>query len=245
MRRIGLCLTTLFMLVTLSFGAPPSVSLPSEIEVSAGRIVQLDPKPKDVTKAIWSVKYGVDADGKLIKVNSVDLVPVCEGNQAFFASKISGKYVVSLTVWNTDGIAQVETTLVVMNGEANPSPEPGPKPKPGPDPAPNKVSKVYIAVLRDPANVSPELAGVLADTQFWKDLTIGGSDWDFFTFDSKDAEKNGYLTQAKKVAGNENELKVPTIVILNLDEPKGKVLKVEKMPTSKDEIKKLVESIRK
>ncbi len=246
MRRIGLGLTAFFMAVAVAFGAPPSVSLPSEIEISGGRIVQLDPKGKDVEKSIWSVKYGVDNDGKLIKVSQVDLVPVCDGNQAFFASKFVGRYVISLTAWNKEGITQLETTVVVTTGEVNPSPEPGPKPKP--DPNPNKVSKVYIAVLRDPGNVNPELAAVLADTQYWKDLTVNGSDWDFFTFDSKDAERNGYLTQAKKIDGNQTELKVPVIIILNLDEPKGKVLKVEKLPTgpnAKEEIKKLVEGVKK
>ncbi len=248
MRRIGYSLAAMIMSVGIVFGSPPSVTLPSEIEVVAGRIVQLDPKPKDVEKSIWAIKYGVDADGKVIKVSQVDLVPVCEGNQAFFASKFNGKFAVSLTVWNKEGITQIETTIVVTNGEVVPDDGGKPKPKPNPEPTPTKVSKVYIAVMRDPANVGPELASVLSDTQYWKDLTQNGSDWDFFTFTSKDAEEKGYLKQAKSVKGNETEFKIPVIVVLDNDKNVGKVLKVEALPTgstAKDDIKKLIEGVKK
>ncbi len=248
MRRIGLSLTALIVMIGVAFGAPPSVSLPSEIPISAGRIIQLDPKPKDVEKSIWTIKYGVGDDGKLIKTGQVDLIPVCDGNTAFFASKYNGKYAISLTVWNKEGVTQIETTIVVTNGDnQEDKTDPNPNPNPTP-PNPNKVSKVYIAVVRDPTNVGPSLAAVLADTKFWEDLTVGGSDWDFFTFTSKDAENKGYLKEAKKITGNETEFKVPVIVILDNDKVPGKVLKTAVLPmgiSAKEDIKKLISEVKK
>lgn len=129
------------------------------------------------------------------------------------------------------------------DGKVIPNPDDG-KTIPNP-PNPNKVDQVYVAVIYNTADITPALSKVVGDTQFWNDLTAGGSDWDGYPHNSAEAEKKGYIKALEKVQAGATSY-VPGILVLNKEN--GKVLKAEKLPIgadAKDLIKKLVAEVRK
>ena len=219
--------------------APPVISVPTQPEVKAGRILTIEPKG-EYDQARWRLQYGVSTDGRLVKPTSVDLVPICAGKSAHFASVTPGEYVVLLTVWNKDGISDMEVRITVTGAEPAPAP-PGPGPGPGPAPGPT-AKRIYVAVIRDSAAITPALAGVIGDTKFMNDAVGPGSDWDAFDSTSAEADKKGYLNQAKKIQPTGTGGWVPTLLVLDRDT--GKVLSVTAFPASKDAFKAAVDALK-
>lgn len=142
-----------------------------------------------------------------------------------------GRMYISIAGWKPD------------DGKVIPNPDEG-KINP-PVPNPNKVDQVYLAVIYDTANITPSLSKIVGDTQFWNDLTAGGSDWDGYPHNSADAEKKGYIKALEKIQAGATSY-VPGILILNKEN--GKLLKAEKLPVgadAKELIKKLVAEVKK
>jgi hypothetical protein len=139
------------------------------------------------------------------------------------------------------------TLFIITVGEAGPPPGPGPTPMPPPDPKPPAPgSKLYIAVVRDPGQISPQIAAILGDTTYWNFLKTTGNEWDFYTnavpagLDPAEAKRRqGFIDAAKPVQdAAKSPTYVPTIIVAEM--ATGRVLKAAPLPITKAAINELL-----
>ena len=225
------------------FAAPPTLTLPKDAQAKIGRLTELEAKG-DFKASTWTVKYGVDEAGKLVKPSAVDLKVVCDGKTAYFATMTPGEYVITVTAWNPEGLIQADA-IVTVTGQITPTPPVPPTPPipPTPPVPPAPTAKnLYVAIIRDTMTVTPAIAAVIGDTPFWDELMKGGSDWDLWASNSEIAATKGYIKQAQ-IVQEAGKPFVPVMVILNRDT--AKVVKVVKLPETKDGVKAVIEGVRK
>lgn len=211
--------------------AEPTLELPKDATVRPGRLLKVEPKG-DFEQCRWRLMYGVTPDGKLVKPSEVDLLPVDGGRAAVFAAVPAGEYAVTATAWNKDGVADA-VMVISVRGD-------GPKPPPDDDRQPAGRT-LYLAVVRDPGQVTPAQAAVLGDTAFLTAAVGPGGDWDAFDHTSQLADRKGYLTQASAVQTAGSPYRAAAVV---LDGKTGKVLTVAPLPDTKEGLQALLKRAR-
>ena len=189
--------------------------LPAVVKITPGKPVTVEAGRKcvlvaDTTakKVTWKVPSGVDAeslDGKRMAVWGNP------GGYQFIAMIPAG-----------DDVLDTEIILTVTG------PRPPPDPDPKPDPVPTS-SLVYIAVIRDPGQVTPTMANLIGDTKFWDSLKTAGHEWDFYAHTSPEAIERGYIDVAKKVQTGNGY----TATMIVMDKKTGKVLTTVQLPANK------------
>ena len=116
-----------------------------------------------------------------------------------------------------------------------PDPKPDPKPDPDPKPKPGPVSgPVWVIVVEQNADRTPETAKVLNDTAGWVEIgkLPGVAGWRFYDLDSPDTKRLRYdLLAAEQKKGYP--------VVLVLDE-RGKLLRSEKLPADTAGVRDIV-----
>lgn len=120
-------------------------------------------------------------------------------------------------------------TLTVMgNGPNPPPPDPDPKPDPKPEPVP--TGKVFVAVVEDAMNRSPDASIVLGALIGWHSWLDKGNTYRFY--DQSTGESKG-----KKAMADSEGLPVPYMVIYN---EKGEKLRAAPLPTTFAKLKEVL-----
>lgn len=102
-----------------------------------------------------------------------------------------------------------------------------PPPDPTPGPTPPTASKLFLSVVEDAPNRTPETAIVLNAMSMWNQFRVDGHDWRFF--DLRSSETKGKKAIADALKAN---IPPPALVVSDLDT--GKVLTVVKLPSVAD-----------
>lgn len=119
-------------------------------------------------------------------------------------------------------------------GEKGDKGEPGAAPTPPPVP-PVTAKLVYLAIVRDPRQVTPEQAAVLTNTPFWDSLKTAGHEWDVFANDSPEAVAKGLVKAANGLQEFGKPYVASLVVLANMGvghPDHGKLLKVVPLPTT-------------
>lgn len=125
--------------------------------------------------------------------------------------------------------------------------EPGAGPTP-PIPQPVTAKLVYLAIVRDPRQVTPEQAAVLTNTPFWDGLKTMGHEWDIFANDSPDAVAKGLVKAASsvQVAGQPYVASLVILANMGVGHPDhGKLLRVVPLPTTTAGVAEVVKEVTK
>lgn len=205
---------TLALLTTVALAADP-------VTVPEGKFADIKTAAPKGTSVVWRV-YPPPAQ------RAPDLAP----GRLIFAGKPGTTYLATaITIDFAKQTVTEDEFEVRFVGKANPdpwpgpSPEPKPDPKPGPDPAPPPVTgTVFLVVVEESSNRTPELARVLNDTAFWVGLNSRDVAWRMYDMDSADVVRLGYLPHANKVG-------VPAVLTLDKS---GKVLDVRRLTATAD-----------
>ena len=116
----------------------------------------------------------------------------------------------------------------------DPIPPPGPGPGPGPKPPDPVSDTVFIAIIEDVLNRTPDTAIVMNATAGWVDLTKNGSS--FRAYHIETGEVNG-----KKAIQDAAGLSLPAMVVY--DKPGGKVLRAIPLPLTFDGVKRVISEL--
>jgi hypothetical protein len=124
--------------------------------------------------------------------------------------------------------------LNVMGIAPIPPPGPGPGPGPGPKPPDPVSDAVFIAVVEDVLNRTPDAAIVMNAMAGWVDLAKDGSS--FRSYHIETGEVNG-----KKAIQDAAGLGLPAMVVY--DKPGGKVLRAMPLPLTFDGVKRVISEL--
>jgi hypothetical protein len=184
---------------------------------------------EDGAKLNWDVtSVGVGDDGNP-EIVDVDMETI---NGELWFTGPPGKYLVKLWA-NGKAVTTAKKTINITESKRKPKPNPNPQPGPNPNPPnPDKVDSLYVVVIKDANNISPNVARVLGDTPFWDSLRPK-HEWDFYDKTSQVAIQKNYVA----AIGNTT---IPALLLM--DKTTGKVLKVVTLPNTTAEIKTLVDS---
>jgi hypothetical protein len=115
-----------------------------------------------------------------------------------------------------------------------PIPPPGPGPGPGPKPPDPVSDSVFIAIVEDVLNRTPDAAIVMNAMAGWVDLAKDGSS--FRSYHIETGEVNG-----KKAIQDAAGLGLPAMVVY--DKPGGKVLRAIPLPLTFDGVKRVISEL--
>jgi hypothetical protein len=124
--------------------------------------------------------------------------------------------------------------LNVMGIAPIPPPGPGPGPGPGPKPPDPVSDAVFIAIVEDVLNRTPDAAIVMNAMAGWVDLAKDGSS--FRSYHIETGEVNG-----KKAIQDAAGLGLPAMVVY--DKPGGKVLRAIPLPLTFDGVKRVISEL--
>ena len=124
--------------------------------------------------------------------------------------------------------------LNVMGIAPIPPPGPGPGPGPGPKPPDPVSDSVFIAIVEDVLNRTPDAAIVMNAMAGWVDLAKDGSS--FRSYHIETGEVNG-----KKAIQDAAGLGLPAMVVY--DKPGGKVLRAMPLPLTFDGVKRVISEL--
>jgi len=127
-----------------------------------------------------------------------------------------------VVLWSEGDKRGAYSTLVLdATGGKDDPPPPVPDPKPKPDPAPAPAGPLWLIVVEETGERTPETAAVLGDAAYWLALRAKGHKFRFYDRDSADAKRLGYV----KAAGDA----LPALVVLDAT---GAVVKAVKLPAT-------------
>lgn len=201
--RSALC--ALVLLASAAVAAPPALDIPAEIAAEPGDWVTVAPK----TTAKSVVYVGLD------KIKPFPSDQLKDGRNLVLAVPDSAKpgarfRFVAVGTLNDE---QTARPFVVVVGGADPGPPPvppAPDPKPKPDPAPVPAGPLWLIVVEETSDRTPETAAVLGDSGYWLGLRAKGHKFRFYDKDSADATGKGYAKAVGDVA-------LPALLILGAD----------------------------
>ena len=218
MLRSLLC-AGLLLAASVAVAAPPVLDLPAEVRPANG-YARLTPK----TDAV-SIRY-VALDG----VYAFPTDELKDGRR--FVLPVSGlkdgRYRFVAVAAGKTG-EQTEADFVVVVGKAvppdpDPRPDPKPDPKPQPDPAPVVTGTVWLIVVEETADRTPELAAVLNDLAYWQGLRSKDVQFRFYDKDAHDPAAKSHLPAATKVG-------LPALLVVDKS---GKVLDGRRLTSKAD-----------
>lgn len=173
--------------------------------------------------------YVIDSDIPLIVLASPDGIlrvtdepgplrirgKFADGSDRVETRNYTGKHIYTVDV--VDGKSGRVELIVIPKGvesadkiirrliDANVSPQPPPVPPtpvpPRPDPSPPADRELWLIVVEETADRTPETAKLLNDFRFWDGLTARGHKARFYDSDSPDAKSRGYITKVTERPG--------------------------------------------
>lgn len=230
--------------VTESIVAPPAPAPDASLPLAADEVLVVD---ADVDVMVWSFPDGlltVTKESGPLKLRA----KFAGGSGKLETRTFKGKSIAIVEAKGTGAAtllivpvgATSEQAGIIKRIAANQGAKPPPdevKPQP---PIPT-AKAVYIAVVRDPRQVSPDQAALLTDVAFWNAFKAAQHEWDVYAPTSPDAVTKGYVRVAERVqvAGQPY-----TATMVILDKATGDLLAVVPLPRDKagvvEELKKVV-----
>ena len=200
----------------LAVAAPPALDLPAEVRPANG-YARLTPKT-DAVSVVYVALDGVyPFPSEELKNPRAFVLPAAglKDGRYRFVAVAAGK-----------GGEQSQGEFVVIVGKADPGPEPapGPSPKP-PEPKPAPVAgTLYVVVVEETSQRTPELARVLNDAAFWGGLKGKDVLHRFYDKDAPEVVTQKYLPHATKAG-------LPAVLLMD---KAGKVLDAKKLAATAD-----------
>jgi hypothetical protein len=222
----------LFLDAVLAVGAPPSIPPakgdPPPVRVDTPRVKAGD------TIAVPAGRFAdvtVDVPAGASVVWRFYPPPVQRANnlapgRAIFAGEPGKSYVVTAVVidFAKKSVTDSEFNVEFAGKVIPPDPKPDPKPNPPDPPAPVVTGTVWLVVVEETSQRTPELAAVLGDLAYWQGLRTKDVMFRFYDKDSTDPALKSHLPDA---------LTVGLPALLTMDRG-GKILDARKLANRAD-----------
>jgi hypothetical protein len=200
--------------------APPSLVLPKEVVAHPGRLASIEIRWQgdDIRWEVLSSELDVfrefNPDAQTIRLRIIAYSP--------------GKHKIVAVAVGDGKLTPIEICTVEVKGKVDPQP-PAPTPEPPgptPDPSPPQADKVWLVVIEERNERTPDTAQVLTDAVFWKGLEKRGHRWRIFDKDQPVVKELGYDKLAEKSG-------LPALIMTSAT---GAVLNIRKLPSSAEGI---------
>lgn len=205
MKRLGVFL--FLVLTPIAWGQ--SVELPPTVQAEPGTFAII-PAKTDCGNLQWVV---IDPGLSMIPPALLK-----DSKTAVVMSGKAGQYRLLAYGAKAD-VASPPAICTVIIGTAPPGPGPGP----GPGPTPT-VTNLWVVVVEQASERTPEQARVLEDLGFWQGLSKAGHKWRIADVDDPETKAAGYLAAMEKA-----KVVPPALILTDL---KGKALSITPLPPS-------------